>query len=161
MDSKYHLQNWPTSFKTLASCFVIATLFAYAIGLVKIYEVSSFGVKDAAIYYAGDDAGEESLNLPQSYGAMLSIAHVHSFSQPVVFVLLGLIFLFSYCSERKKTFFVLTLFLAMFLGNFGPWLVKYGQAQFIWSMILSQFFIGSSLISMAFISLKQLWCSKE
>lgn len=158
--------HWPKALKVLATCFILSTLIGYFIGLVKIYQISHFGLGEAAVYYAGDQQGNEnadeaSLNLPQSFEAMLSITHVHAFSQPLVFALMGLIFVFTKNGERYKIGVIIALFMATLVGNAGPWLTKYSANAFIWSMCLSQIAIVTTLLTMSCSSLKQMWCYKN
>lgn len=160
------LNQWPKALKVLATCFILSTLVGYFVGLVKIYQISHFGLGEAAVYYAGDQHGNEnadeaSLNLPQSFEAMLSITHVHAFSQPLVFALMGLIFVFTSVTERKKIGVIITLFMATLLGNVGPWLTKYGAGAFITSMLVAQILIAMALLHISVSSLKQMWCYKN
>lgn len=156
------LNQWPKALKVLATCFILSTLVGYFIGLVKIYQISHFGLRKATVYYAGDEGSNDtSLNLPQSFEAMLSITHVHAFSQPLVFALMGLIFVFTSVTERKKIGVIITLFMATLLGNVGPWLTKYGAGAFITSMLVAQILIALALLHISVSSLKQMWCCKN
>lgn len=159
MDNKYSLPHWPLSLRVLATCFIVSSLAGYAVGILKIYQLSRFNIAHASTYYAGDKEKDEmALNLPQSYEAMLSITHVHSFSQPLFFGLMGLIFVFTSLSERRKGWMIGMLYLACLGSNAGPWLIKYQSISWIYLMVLFQAVIACVFLSMAWQSLRQLWC---
>lgn len=150
------LRNLPLSAKTLATCLIITLLIGYAVSLVQIYDRSHFNLKQTIQYYRGDEKGEDSLLMPQSFATMLSIAHVHTFSQPFIFGSIGLIFIFSSLSERKKSGLILIGFLGSLISNLTPWLISYAGAGTVVLYPLSQIFIGLSLVAMSAVSLKEM-----
>lgn len=155
-DNRVRLSTLETSLKVLATCFIISILIAYGISILKIFELSQFSVNEAVTYYRGDEAGD-SLKLPQSFAGLLSVAHVHSMSQPFLFVILGFIFAFSSRSQKTKSLFFILSFSGMIVSNGSPWLIRYCSADFIYLLPLSQAAIAVGILGMSLISLYDLW----
>lgn len=151
------LRNLSLSAKTLAACLIITLLIGYAVSLVQIYDRSHFNLKQTIQYYRGDEKGEDSLLVPQSFATMLSIAHVHTFSQPFIFGSIGLIFVFSGMTEKKKALLIMLGFLGSLISNLTPWLIRYTATGAVVLFPLSQIFIAVSLVIMSAVSLKEIW----
>ena len=92
---------------------------------------------------------------------MLSVTHVHTLSQPMLFALLSFIFAFSSLREKTKATFITLFFAGSVLSNLSPWLVRYSSANFVYCFPLSQAMIATCLFTMAFCSLKDLWCARQ
>lgn len=150
------LSDLPLSVKTLAVCFIISILIGYGVALVKIYSISEYSLSQALLYYRGDEAGLDPLKIPQSFGTLLSIAHVHTMSQPFLFALLGLIFCATKLREKTKAIFILIFFFGILFSNASPWLVRYGHPAWILLFPLSQLAIFVSMMFMTLRSLKDL-----
>src|SRR3989338_4078033 len=140
--SKSPLANLSPSLRVLIIFFVIAMFIGYGVALMKIYAISSFKMTEAVVHYRGDETAGAGIFLPQSYGAMLSIAHVHTLSQPLMFALVGLLFCLSSWKERTKAWIVSFSFIGILLGNLTPWLVRYGAAGCVFIFILAQLLMG-------------------
>ncbi len=151
------LGNFSFSAKTLATCLIVTLLIGYAVSLFQIYDRSHFSLKETIQYYRGDERGDDSLLLPQSFATMLSVAHVHTFSQPFIFGSIGLIFIFSSLTEKKKALVIILGFLGSLISNATPWLIRYAGTGAVVLYPLSQLVIAISLITMSFISLKEMW----
>lgn len=152
-----HLSNWPSSLKVLATCFITTLLVGYAFSLVQVYHRAGFVLSQAVSHYRGDETGQDPLLLPQTFTTLLSVAHVHTFSQPLLFALLGLIFVFSARSEKTKTFLIVAGFAGSLLSNAAPWLIRYTHPQTVLLLPLSQLAIAISILVMSYVSLKEMW----
>jgi len=152
------LAGWNTALKTLATCFILSSLLGYGIGFLKIHQITNYKIDQAVTYYRGDNLPEsETMLFPQSYASLLSVAHVHSFSQPLLLFIMGFIFSFSNASNKFKTGIIITIFLSSFVSNLSPWLVRYTSTQTIYLLPASQIFFGLSFIIMSWCSLKSMW----
>lgn len=151
------MNQFSLSKRTLATGIIITLLLGYLVSLLQVYDRSHFNMSDTARYYRGDDQGEDSLNPPKSFSTLLSVAHVHSFSQPFIFAMIGFIFSFSSYSEKTKSYFITLGFLGTILSNLTPWLIRYVAGNFVYLFPLSQTMVAVSLLTMSFTSLKQLW----
>ena len=109
-------------------------------------------------YYRGDELPEaESLVFPQSYASILSITHVHSFGQPMLFGLLALVYLFSKSSEKTKAKVFVLLFSGCLVSNAAAWFVRYVSGSFVYLFPVSQIVIFGCVSLMSYRSLKELW----
>lgn len=158
-----NLSSLPLSLKTLGICLIITIMIGYGIGLVQIYARTTYNMKKAVIHYRGDEKNEDEFNInpPQSFQTMLSIAHVHTLSQPLMLGFMALVFCFSRKKEKTKAIFIILSFLGIILSNSAPWLTRYQAASFIYLFPFSQLMIFMSLIVMSFVSLKELCCKKS
>lgn len=158
-----YLSDLPLSLKTLGFCLIITIMLGYGIGFVQIYARTTYNMKKVLIHYRGDEKSEDEFNInpPQSFQTMLSIAHVHTLSQPLMLGFIALIFCFSRKKEKIKTFFIALSFLGIVMSNGAPWLTKYGGANFIYLFPLAQLMIFISLMVMSLVSLKELCCKKS
>lgn len=160
-NSSSTLRLWSFSLKTVATCAIFTILMGYTVSLVQIYNRTSYDLSRAVEYYRGDETGENVMKLPQTFTTMLSISHVHTLSQPLMFALLGFIFSFSALSERKKAFFIILAFSGSVASNSTPWLIRYVQAPFVWLFPLSQAAIFVSMMVMSWTSLKGMWSHQK
>jgi hypothetical protein len=152
------LAFFPRSLKTLCICYILTILLGYGVSLLKVYDHSNgFNLSETATRYRGDP-DPDAMMPPQSYASLLSVAHVHSFSQPFMLALLGLIFVFSTHSQGLKSALILSAFVGSFISNLTPWLIRYLSAEAVYLYPLSQIMVAVGLLGMAFLSLKQLAC---
>lgn len=156
------LSRWPLSFKIVATYFIITLLIGYFVSLVQVYERSHFDLSRVILYYRGEELpNEESILLPQNFATMLSVAHVHTLSQPLMFAIMGFIYAFSSHTEKKKSFFIALGFIGSLISNGSPWLIRYVTGGMVGFLPLSQLMIMFSLITMTFTSFRQLWFQKN
>lgn len=148
------LSQLPKPLKALAAAFILSILLGYTVALLKIYDLSSFSIQHTLSYYRGDASSE--VSFPQSYASLLSVAHVHTFSQPILFFLLGFIFCFSSISEKTKKTIIWLSFAALLVSNLSPWLVRYTSPLTLFFFPLSQCVLMLCLMIMSFVSLKEL-----
>ena len=92
------LTTLPIPAKVLITCFVMAIGVGYSISILQVRARTHLNRQETVRHFRGSDEQPE-IYLPQSSGTMISVAHVHSFSQPVVLALLSFLFLFTNLSE--------------------------------------------------------------
>jgi hypothetical protein len=146
------------SIKVLVTCFTVTMLIGYGVAFLKIIQITGFppSLDQAALYYRGDPTSE-GLYLPQSYAALLSIAHVHALSQPIMFALIGLAFCFTSVGERLKTSLIVLSFAGLLVSNATPWLVRYGAGAYVFLFPLSQFLMAPIFLFMSVVVIYELW----
>lgn len=162
MENNIRLSNLPLSLKILVTCFVCTLLLGYGVALLQVYDRTHFDVARILLYYRGAETGEGSgIILPPSFSTLLAATHAHTLSQPVMYLALGLIFVFSHVSEKKKASLVLILFIGSVLSNSAPWLIRYVSAKTIFILHLSQGLMMASFLTMSFVILRDVWwCGK-
>lgn len=153
----YPLKKWPSSLKALATCYLVTILLGYAVSLTQIYHRTTFNMHKAVTYYRGEENNPEAMLLPQSFATLLSVAHVHTLSQPLLFFVLGLLFCFSLKTQKTKSLFIVLTFLGSILSNLSPWLLRYAHPIFVYLFPLSQIMIFVGLLYMSLVCLKELW----
>lgn len=150
------------SLKTLVTCFILTILMGYVIALVQVYDRTHFDLSRAILFYRGAETGDEAgIFLPQSFRTLLSVAHVHSFSQPLMFAMLGLVFIFTRASEKLKILFTLLLFAGSITSNITPWLVRYFSPRMAVLLPLSQFAMITGFMVMSAWSIIEMWFGKK
>jgi hypothetical protein len=92
---------------------------------------------------------------------LIQTSHTHLFGQTLIAGLLGLIFLFASVRERTKALIVALPFVGSLVDIGGMWLTR-----FVWPPLSVLVIIGGSLFALGyvlvtFISLWQLWLTKE
>lgn len=158
---KIRLNRLSTSLKMLCTCYLLTILIGYGISLVQVFDRTQFDMAKTVLYYRGAETGDETgILLPQSFKTMLSVAHVHSMSQPMMFALIGLIFAFTSVAERTRIFFIVLLFAGSLVSNATPWLLRYSTPTAVWFFPLSQFAILVSVTVMTLVPLKEMWFKK-
>ncbi len=158
MANKSLLAGWPLARKIGATCFIVTLLLGYLIAVLQIYDRSHFDMQKTVQYYRGEESKDpNSIFMPQSFTSMLSVSHVHTLSQPLMFGLLALIFSFSILSEKTKAVFIILGFSGSVLSNLAPWLIRYVAGGNVTLLPISQTMMMLSLMVMGIISIKEMW----
>jgi hypothetical protein len=162
MDSVRHfrLSHGSLALKWLVTGFVVTLAAGYAVSLLQVHNRGSFDFKKTAIHFRGTDE-ENGIYIPQSDTTMISVAHVHTFTQPVALGAMGVLFLFTAVSEGAKVFWILASFLSSLLMNGSPWLIRDVSSQFVYLIYLAGTAMVGSFFVMALRILYELWWRKE
>lgn len=105
-------------------------------------------------YYRGDAAaGWE----PKSLLELLETTHFHLFSQPVVFFIIGHIFLLSALPRRLKAAIVGVSFAAIACEIAAPWLIVYAAPAFAALKLASSATLTLCLLTELGVSLYEMW----
>lgn len=160
-NSSGKLSNLSPSLKVLVSCFVLTLLLAYSVALFRIFDHSRFDWEETVRYYRGAESGEEQeIYPPATFATLLSVSHVHTFSQPVMLGLMGFLFCLSRATEKWKAGFVLFSFTGSVVSNAAPWLIRYVSAPMVHLLPLSQFAMLGSFLVMSWTVLREVWTKK-
>jgi hypothetical protein len=176
----FYLGNLPLSGK------VFCTLFLVGIGCGAIaaftQAATAVGISPAAVeasltpdvpmtgMHHGQMTAEKEITLGDVSAAakvwirtplLIQTSHTHLFGQTLIAGLLGLIFLFASVRERTKALIVALPFVGSLVDIGGMWLTR-----FVWPPLSVLVIIGGSLFALGyvlvtFISLWQLWLTKE
>src|SRR3989338_2704690 len=144
------------SLKILVTSFIVFLVLGYGGALVKIYHIYHFSLDEAQLYYRGDEASE-GVFIPQTFSSLLSVSHVHLFSQPVMFALIGFLFCFSFLREKTKSVVIATAFLGILMNTLAPWMVRYVSSQCVFLFPLSQVLMMPAFFLMVFVILYEMW----
>jgi len=156
------LAKFPVPLKVLCTFFIMTILMGYMISIIQIYDRTQFNMEKTKTHYRGSDTEEEAtIHVPQSFRTMLSITHVHSLSQPLMFALMGLILVFSFIPNKAKTLLISMAFSGSILSNSTSWLIKYGAGWLVWLFPISQVMIAISLLFTSIICLYEMWTKER
>ncbi|MBI2500624.1 MAG: hypothetical protein HYW02_03980 [Deltaproteobacteria bacterium] len=148
----------PLSAKTLITCLLFALSVGYFVSLLQIGNRTDFNQQKTVRHFRGVE-GDSELYPPQSTATLISVAHVHSFSQPVVIALVSLLFLFTGISEGKKVFWILVAFIGSLAGICTPWLIRDVSPYSVFGLYLSGIALLGSFCVMATRVLYETWRS--
>ncbi|PIQ82444.1 MAG: hypothetical protein COV76_03620 [Candidatus Omnitrophica bacterium CG11_big_fil_rev_8_21_14_0_20_64_10] len=109
------------------------------------------GVAD---YYRGN---EEKFIFQKTPLEMLEVAHMHLFTIPVVFFILGHAFLMTMLKEAFKIRVVAVAMAAVFGSIASPWAVRFGSGAFGAVKVISDAALSMTLIFMVVYPLYEMW----
>ena len=156
MPNNIQLSALSFSLKILVTSFIVALAVAYSIALLQVRDRTRLNVSQTVMHYRGSPEDRE-MNPPQSSATMISVAHVHSFSQPLVLVLLGFIFALTGLKEGTKAGWILASFIASLCSNGSPWLIREVSTQFVLLLYISGGVMMLAFLVMTARILKELW----
>ncbi|MDO8520050.1 MAG: hypothetical protein Q7T11_07815 [Deltaproteobacteria bacterium] len=151
----------PSPLKVLATSLITTIWIGYGVALLQIFNRTTFNLANVILYYRGDPADENAIHLPQSFASLVSVAHVHSLSQPMMLALIGLVFAFSTATNRTKNIFIIMAFAASLVSNAAPWLIRYVSPSAVFLLPLSQAGLAVSFLVMSVIPLSDMWFRKK
>ncbi len=160
-NNKYRLCRAPLSLKILVTCLVLSFGIGYGVALGQVYLQGSFDVQKTIGHFRGDDSGEDELKVRQSDATMVAVAHVHTFSQPILLFLRGVFFLLTGLSERAKGFWIILSFVGSLAMNAGPWLIRDVSPHFVHLLSLSGGAMALCYSVMSVSILRETWWKKE
>lgn len=117
------------SLKVLLTLFLLTVALGYVFGLINIYNNTGLSFTGVVTHYRGD---VKELAVPPefAFAKLIHEHHVHLFSLSMLFVLVGLIFIFTGLPERVKALFVAMPFLGLVLDFTSFWLLVFVSPLF-------------------------------
>lgn len=156
------LNRLSPSVKVLITVFVLSLAVGYGVACLQIFSRTGFSLEQAIHHYHGGLTEEEQVvYTPPTFGTLVSVSHVHTFSQPVMLGILGFLLTMTYLSEAAKILFILLSFLGSLVSNATPWLVRYLSPHWIFLMPLSQLVLMGTFFVMAGVILYDVWRNPE
>lgn len=120
----FRLSQCTPSLKVLVTCLVVTLGIGYAVSLLQVNNRGSFDRKKTELHFRGSAEEGEGIYVPQSDPTLISVAHVHTFSQPVVLGVMGLLFALTGLSQAAKIFWIIFSFAGSVAMNASPWLIR-------------------------------------
>lgn len=138
---------------------VYTALLAYLLlGLATIIAIEALKTgwtpQGVADYYRGNEARMKFEKTPLE---LLEISHMHLFSVPVVFFILGHAFMMTTLPEHSKYRVVGASVLAVFLSIGSPWFVRFGSAAFGWVKVAADLTLAATLLIMVTVPIHEMW----
>lgn len=159
------LSAWPSPARLLAALFTLSLLAGYGAALLNVHDkTTDSGSRPATLdgmiaRYRGEgwtDAAPG--DGPMSYSHLVDITHVHAFSMPVLFFLLGGLFVLSACPAALQRGLIATSFTDLWLNMGALWGIRFSSAPRLWAglLVLSGIVMGGCFAAMAFFVLRDL-----
>ncbi len=159
---KSKLSLLPISAKILVTCVVATLALGYSVSLLQVGNRGSFDSEKTIRHFRGsENPAESEVYVPQSDASMISVAHVHSFSQPVVLAIMGFLFVLTAAAEFTKGFWILLSFLGSVSMNLSPWLIRDVSPSFVYGLYFGGAVMLGAFCVMAVRILYDLWMKKE
>lgn len=95
-----------------------------------------------------------------TFSELVDASHVHLFGMPMMFALLGGIFLLTSVKENWKRLIVSIPFVAIVLDIGSFWLIRYVAPQFVILMIFSGMLMGTSFLVFFLVPIYEMWIKK-
>jgi hypothetical protein len=156
MEDNLNLSNLSPSLKTLVTCLVLCLAVGYGAAFLQVFHRTSLKTRQTVLHFRGDSENPE-IHLPQSDGTLISVAHVHSFSQPVVIGLMSFLFSLTAFSQRTKIVWIVGSFLAGLVCVAGPWLIRDISPRMVILLYSGGLFLFISFAVMASRVLYEVW----
>lgn len=161
MENRSRLSGQPLSVKVLITSFLVMIAIAHGVSLLQVHSRTQFDRQKTITYFRGNPNDPDSLQIPQSYGSMITIAHAHSFSQTMMIGMMGLIFALTGLGEKRKSGVILLYFFSSLLNNGSPWLVRYVSAGWVRLLEAAGGLMMTCFLFMLVVILRDLWCMKN
>lgn len=154
---KFELMHAPRRTK-----IAYTALLAYLLlGLVTILSIelikTGWNPQGVADYYRGN---EERFIFEKTPLEMLEVTHMHLFSIPVVFFILGHAYLMTTLPERQKLWTFAAAFAAVLLSIGSPWAVRFLSPLFGWLKVLADTLLVLTLLVMTLYPIYEMWWKK-
>ncbi len=157
MGRNNRLSRQTLSVKVLITMFLVMIAIAHVVAILQVHSRTQFDREKTITYFRGNPDDPDSLQLPQSYGAMITISHAHTFSQTMMIGLVGLLFALTSLGEKVKAGGIIAAFLSSLLSNGSPWLVRYAGPEWALLLEVSGAMLMASFATMLFFILRDLW----
>lgn len=149
---RWHKAN--RTVRLLATAFYLTMTAGYVIALLNA-QVKTGGTVDGLIrHYRGASDG---LAYPKEPTELIEVAHAHGFSVPMMYLLLGGLFLATDVSEAWKQGCTLMPFLGILIDQIAPWLVRYHAPGWAWLMAAGHVLSGAAFLVLISVPLWQMW----
>lgn len=132
----YKIKNLPSEARLLIACFIVTLVLGYGVALLKAAQKSELSTDAIVRQYRGDK-DPEAMAFPKPYEELLQNTHAHALSIPVVYFLLGALFLGTSLASRTKKFGVAALFSGYALEFTGLWGLRYVHENYVYLVFLA------------------------
>ena len=129
--------------RLLATAFYLAMAAGYVVAMANAKVKTGGTVEGLIRHYRGADDGSA---YPKTPAELIEVAHAHGFSVPIMYLVLGGLFLGTEVREAWKRWWVLAPFSGVLIDQVVPWLVRYHAPQWAWVMVA-----GHGLAAVAFL----------
>ena len=143
-----------TTARLLATAFYVTMAAGYVVALVNAKIKTGGTFAGLVSHYRGAPDGSA---YPKEPAELIEVAHAHSFSVPMMYLLLGALFLGTTMREAWKRWWILMPFLGIAIDQTIPWLVRYQAPGWACVMIAGHALSGVAFLVLIGVPLRQMW----
>lgn len=143
----YRIKDLPSETRLLIACFIVALVLGYGVALLKAAQKSELSTDAVVRQYRGDK-DPEAMAFPKTYEEILQNTHAHALSIPIVYFLLGALFLGTSLESGTKKFGIAALFSGYALEFTGLWGLRYVHENCVYLVFLAHAVSGPAYLYM-------------
>jgi len=140
--------------RLLATVFYLSMGTGYVLALVNAQLKTGGTLAGLASHYRGAPDGSR---YPVEPAELIEVAHAHGFSVPIMYLLLGGLFLGTGVRESWKRRWVLLPFLGVLIDEAVPWLIRYHAPGWAWVMAGGHAVAGIAFLVLIGVPLREMW----
>jgi len=143
-----------TTTRLLATAFYVAMATGYVVALLNARVKTGGTVTGLISHYRGTSDGSA---YPKEPAELIEVAHAHGFSVPLMYLVLGGLFLGTELREAWKRWWTIVPFVGVLIDQVAPWLIRYHAAGWAWLMLGGHGLSGLAFLVLIGVPLKEMW----
>ena len=150
----FRWRNANSTVRLLATAFYLAMAAGYVVALLNARIKTGGTIAGLISHYRGASDGSA---YPKEATELIEIAHAHGFSVPIMYLVLGVLFLGTDVREAWKRWLILTPFVGVLIDQIVPWLVRYHAAGWAWLMVAGHGVAALAFLILIGVPLWEMW----
>ena len=142
----------------LATAFYLTMAAGYVVALLNASVKTEGTVGGLIRHYRGASGGTA---YPKEPAELIEVAHAHGFSVPIMYLVLGGLFLGTEVRETWKRWVILIPFAGIVIDQSIPWLVRYHAAGWVWVMVIGHGAAALAFLALIGVPLREMWGSTQ
>ncbi len=140
--------------RLLVTTFYLAMSVGYVVALLNAQAKTGGTISGLIRHYRG--AGDGS-SYPKEPPELLEVAHAHGFSVPIMYLVLGVLFLGTGVRDPWKRWWILAPFASVFIDQGVPWLLRYHAPGWAWMLVVGHALSGVAFLVLIGVPLWEMW----
>ena len=141
----------------LATAFYVTMAAGYFVALLNARIKTGGTLAGLIEHYRGSPDGSA---YPKGPTELIEIAHAHGFSVPIMYLVLGGLFLGTTMREPWKRWWVLIPFAGVAIDQIVPWLLRYHAPGWAWVMVAGHSVAGVAFLVLIGVPLWEMWVGR-
>lgn len=140
--------------RLLATAFYLTMAAGYLVALANAKLKTSGSLAGLISHYRGASDGSA---YPKTPSELIEVAHAHGFSVPIMYLVLGGLFLGTDVRDSWKRWWVLVPFAGVLIDQAVPWLIRYHAPGWAWVMVAGHGVSGLAFLVLIGVPLWEMW----
>ncbi len=140
--------------RLLATAFYLTMAAGYVVALLNAQAKTGGTVAGLIRHYRGSPDGSA---YPKGPEELIEVAHAHGFSVPIMYLVLGGLFLGTEVREAWKRWWMLAPFVGILIDQIVPWLLRYHAPEWAWVMVAGHGLSGLAFLVLVLVPLRDMW----